>query len=270
MIPSGDDTQFFAEQGYWLAPRLFDEATIRDARAHAASVCEGIYEKGEAPQLVYPVTDPAKGLRKFDNAWWADRVIESIATSPAIGQIAATLLGVREIYLWHDQLLWKPGGSEEHGNVGWHQDKGYWTASSTSDMLTAWVAFDDVTAEMGAMRFVAGSNHWGSVITNLSAFFETDHDAQRRAVQLPAEAEWREVVAAMPAGHASFHHCKTIHASGPNRTDRARPGLAVHLMSGEARLVKGRGHPNEALFDAEDGALWRGPRFPRLWPPETK
>jgi hypothetical protein len=37
-------------------------------------------------------------------------------------------------------------------------------------------------------------------------------------------------------------------------------------MSGEARLVKGHGHNNEAIFGGEDGALFRGPRFPRLWP----
>jgi hypothetical protein len=38
------------------------------------------------------------------------------------------------------------------------------------------------------------------------------------------------------------------------------------MMSGEARLVKGNRHDNETIFGGENGALFRGPKFPRLWP----
>lgn len=264
LLPSASDKAFFAENGYWIAPRLFDEATVAAAQEHARRVIEGSYDRGEGPYIVYPVADPERGLRKIDDAWWADSVIASIVTSPVIGRIAAELLGVEEVYLWHDQLLWKPGTSEAFGNVGWHQDKGYWSSASGEEMITAWVALDDITEDMGPMRFVSGSNHWD--LLPQGSFFDGNLEAQRERIESSGSGSWNEAAALMSAGQASFHHCKTFHGSGPNTTGRSRRSLAIHLMSGETRLVKGNGHPNERLLDGPDGSLWRGPRFPRLWP----
>ena len=78
--------------------------------------------------------------------------------------------------------------------------------------------------------------------------------------------DWREVPVILKAGQASFHDCMTLHGSGPNRSTRPRRSIAVHMMSGGTRLVKGNRHDNERIFGGEDGELYRGPRFPRLWP----
>lgn len=259
------DVRFFRENGFWLSPKMFDDELLAQAREHLERLRRGEYEKGEPPLSNYrPSGDDAKGLVKIDNGWWADRVMERFATSPEIGEIAARLLGVEEIYLWHDQTLYKPPASGAAGNVGWHQDKGYWASSSTTDMITAWVAFDDVDEENGAMRFVAGSNHWGLV--NESDFFNPDMEGQKARIRRPGGAEWKEVPALLKAGEVSFHHCLTLHGSGPNRSNRPRRSIAVHMMSGEARLVKGNRHDNETIFGGENGALFRGPKFPRLWP----
>lgn len=260
-----DATAFFDEHGWWIGEDpLFDAATAAAAADRTRAVCAGSYATGEAPQIVYPVEDD-RSLRKIDNAWWADDVLARIVTNPEIGRIAAELIGADEIHLWHDQLLWKPPGGEAKANVGWHQDRGYWTASSSSKMLTAWVAFTDVTEDMGALRFVDRSHRWGTVIRG-NAFFETDLERQRMEAELPEGAVWKEEVAELRAGQVSFHHCKTIHGSGPNASDRDRMSIAVHLVAGDAVVVEGRHHPNLELFDAAPGAPFRGPRFPRLWP----
>lgn len=265
LLPTPDDIRFFQENGYWIAPKLFDDALLHQAREHIERLRRREYEKGEEPLSNYqPSGDLEKGLVKIDNGWWADRVMEAFATSPKLGRIAALLLGVPEIYLWHDQVLYKPGESGASGNVGWHQDKGYWASASTTDMITAWVAFEDVDEENGCMRFVAGSHRWGLV--NESDFFNPDLEGQRSRMRLPGGAEWREVPAILKAGQASFHHCMTLHGSGPTRSDRPRRSIAVHMMSGETRLVAGNKHANERIFGGADGQLYRGPRFPRLWP----
>ena len=157
-LPDESAVSFFQRNGYWIAPRLIDDSLIEQARDHIERLRRGEYEKGEAPLSNYrPSGDEAKGLVKIDNGWWADSVMERFATSPILGQIAAALLAVPEIYLWHDQVLYKPGDSGAFGNVGWHQDKGYWASASGTNMITAWVAFDDVDEENGCMRFVPGS-----------------------------------------------------------------------------------------------------------------
>jgi ectoine hydroxylase-related dioxygenase (phytanoyl-CoA dioxygenase family) len=264
-LPTEQGIHFFRENGFWLASKLFSDDLISQAHEHMEMLRRREYEKGEEPLSNYqPSGDAARGLVKIDNGWWADRVMEQFATSSKLGQIAALLLGVPEIYLWHDQVLYKPGASGAAGNVGWHQDKGYWASSNTVDMVTAWVAFDDVMEDNGCMRFVAGSNHWGLV--NESDFFNADLEGQKGRMRLPGGAEWTEVPAILKAGEVSFHHCMTLHGSGPNRTERPRRSIAVHMMSGDARLVKGKGHDNERIFGGEDGEPFRGPRFPRLWP----
>lgn len=55
-----------------------------------------------------------------------------------------------------------------------------------------WVAFDDVTGAMGALRFVPGSHRWGALCGKW--FFETDLDRTRGGITLPDGAEWREAV----------------------------------------------------------------------------
>jgi len=262
------DVEFFRENGCWIAPKLFDDGLLEQARDHIEHLRRGDYEKGRPPLSNYrPSGDLRRGLVKIDNGWWADSVMERFATSPLLGEIAARLLGVPEIRLWHDQVLYKPGDSGASGNVGWHQDKGYWQSSSTCDMITAWVAFDDVDEDNGCMRFVPGSHRWGLV--EESDFFNPDLEGQQRSMALPAGARWSEVPVVLKAGQASFHHCLLLHGSGPNRSNRPRRSIAVHMMSGEARLVAGNRHDNERILlehGGRDGDLFRGWWFPRLWP----
>lgn len=272
LLPIEDDIRFFNENGFWVSKKLFDDTLLDQALAHMEMIYRGEYEKGEAPLSNYiPSQESTKGLRKTDNAWWADRTMESIATAPILGEIAATLLRVPHIHLWHDQMLYKPGQSEAFGNVGWHQDKHYWASASGLDMVTAWVAFDDVDEENGAMRFVPGSNHWGLLDEN--DFFNPDMTSQRKRMNIPSGAKWEEFVCNLSRGCVSFHHCMTLHGSGPNTSVRLRRSMAVHLMSGDTALVEGKGHDNERLlksqpgFDtATTGTLYRGPRFPQLYP----
>lgn len=66
-----------------------------------------------------------KDVLKINNSWWINSTIRSAVTSKEIGKIAADLLGISEIRLWHDQAICKPGGvceGDSSGNIGWHQD----------------------------------------------------------------------------------------------------------------------------------------------------
>jgi hypothetical protein len=37
----------------------------------------------------------------------------------------------------------------------------------------------------------------------------------------------------IPKGHMSFHHCRTYHGSGTNRSPRPRRAISFHLQDGE-------------------------------------
>ena len=105
-----------------------------------------------------------------------------------------------------------------------------------SEVFTAWIAVGDVTEDMGAMRFVRGSHHWGDL--KGGNFFDSDHDAQQKAIKLPPEETWEEEAAVLPSGAISFHHSYTLHGSGSNTSYCPRRSFALHLRTERSRPIK--------------------------------
>src|ERR1043166_9010543 len=119
LLPSETDARFFAENGYWLGPKILTDERLDELRGHMDRVYAGDFETGRPPWSASwkPGDDPG-ALRKTDNSHWADDVIRALALDATVGAMAARLLGVSSIRLWHDQLLYKPGGGKPTGNVG--------------------------------------------------------------------------------------------------------------------------------------------------------
>lgn len=100
-----------------------------------------------------------------------------------------------------------------------------------------------------------------------------EHDLGRRERALAAAGRrLTKVPATLRRGQVSFHHCRTIHGSGPNRSGQPRRSLAVHLQPDDNRFesaAPAAGHRNDDLCrrtatgepDYTDPEL-----FPRLWP----
>src|ERR1041384_2082915 len=68
-----------------------------------------------------------KAFLQIINLWRRDKFIEKFVLAKRFGKIAADLMGVEGVRLYHDQALYKePGG----GITPWHQDEYYWPLSS--------------------------------------------------------------------------------------------------------------------------------------------
>ncbi len=70
----------------------------------------------------------------------------------------------------------------------------------------------------------------------------TRHFAEREASDLERMLEENaaynnarvvKVPMVIPKGHMSFHHCRTYHGSGANRSSRPRRAISFHLQDGE-------------------------------------
>lgn len=272
LLPSADEVEFFQREGYWLGPRVVEDERIEKLRRAMDRVYACEYQTGKPPwsSSWKPGDDPS-ALRKTDNSHWSDLTLRELALDATIGAMCARLLQVDEIRLWHDQLLYKPGGGKTSGNVGWHQDYYYWQCSDRPEMVTAWVALDDVTVENGCMHVVPRSHRWGMM--KESDFFNTDIGNLEERVDIPEGDRFETVPCILPKGHVSFHHALTIHGSGPNSTEAPRRSLVIHTMSGNCRLrypSSADGHMNSLLLrlqcDGKPGGPWDGPYFPRLHP----
>ncbi|HZZ90799.1 MAG TPA: phytanoyl-CoA dioxygenase family protein [Caulobacteraceae bacterium] len=137
-------------------------------------------------------------------------------------KLAAQLMRLDEHLLrgW-GHMIRKPARVGEA--LPWHQDEAYWDPAMVYRALGSWLPLDDATPENGCMSFIPGS-HRGEVLPHrhvgddprIHALFTTPATADvARAVPVP-----------VAAGGAVFHHSRTLHASGPNRTEKARRAYA--------------------------------------------
>lgn len=226
-----EDLARFDADGYWISPKLIDDDQIAELQRAHDRVWAGDFD-GEGfpayPEQIKTEYDP-HAVRKIDNGWWVSDAVRDVVTSEVLGSVGRQLMQCERVRLWHDQVIYKPptGDAAMAGNIGWHQDCGYWKAADTTNMLTAWIALQDTDLNNGGMRSIAGSHKWG-LIEDSDTFFDQDLEGLHK--KYSHLGEWRDEPCILPAGCASFHHGLCFHGSGPNQIDQPRLSIVAHLM----------------------------------------
>jgi non-heme Fe2+,alpha-ketoglutarate-dependent halogenase len=171
---------------------------------------------------------------------WANELVRN----PLILDAVEDLIGPN-ILCWSTTFFIKEANSPSY--VSWHQDATYW-GLSTSDVITAWVAFADAPVESGAMKFWPGS-HLKQVEHRDT--FDKDNllsRGQEMAVNVPDN---EGVDVPLKAGEMSLHNVLLAHGSGPNTTNDRRIGLAIRYIPPHVRQVKG-GRDSAMLVRGKD------------------
>ncbi len=276
LLPTDDDVAFYAEHGYYVSKVLFPPEEI-DAVLEAS---ERFYrlelDEPSAPGLeaYRPTGKYGAGLRKHDQSSMFSTGLRALATHPILGAIAARLAQTPSVRLWHEQLLYKPTDNpDKQSNVGWHTDRGYWKTCTSANMITAWVPFHDCDEEMGTITMVDGSHRWPDNTAGLN-FFSNDLEGLEKNF-ITGGNPIVKVPISLLKGQISFHHCQTIHGSGPNRSPLPRRSIAVHMQDDanrfrEYRYPDGRlaRHGNDLLCRKHgDYPDYTDPIFcPVIWP----
>jgi hypothetical protein len=231
LLPGEQDVAFYRSHGYWISPVILPDELLDAAQHGMDRYYAGDYDAAPAGVGGFRPED-GHGLRKHDYASLRVAELARLVAYPLIAASAAVLCGSAGIRLWHDQLLYKP--VDEPGvpaNVGWHTDRQYWLSCRSDDMLTAWVGFHDVDESGGSVSFMDGSHRWD--VAGLD-FFAQDLAGLR--ARLAARGHpIRPRPSRMRRGQVSFHHCRTVHGSGPNLGTEPRRSLAIHLQPADNR-----------------------------------
>ncbi|GAB4185845.1 MAG: hypothetical protein Kow00105_00240 [Phycisphaeraceae bacterium] len=229
--------------GYHIVDQpVLPERDVQAAVRGMDAIRQGTFETGSPPLFDHwkPGDDPNK-LCKVEMPQIADLSIRKLISSSILGEWAARITGARMVQVWWVQLLYKPPAPKGHTaptQVGWHRDMQYWNEwEPGSELFTAWVALSDVTEDAGPMIFVPGSHRWD--IDDGGDFFNQDMNSQKSAFKVPDGQRWTEVLDLLPAGGFSFHHCLTIHGSGPNHSNGPRRSFAIHLRTENSSLRPG-------------------------------
>ena len=231
LLPTDDEVRLYRERGFYLSRPLFTDEEVDAAqrgseRFYARDLDEPPFPM---PDRWRPTGEYGDGLRKHDYASFFSLGLSALVRHPLLAAVAARLAGTPQVRLWHDQLLFKPTDNPDRkANVGWHTDRGYWKTCSSPNMLTAWIPFHDCDEEHGTITMIDGSQHWPDNTQTLN-FFSSDLEGLEKRF----DTGGRPIVKVpmnMTKGQVSFHHCLTIHGSGPNRRPDPRRAIAVHLQ----------------------------------------
>ena len=204
-------------------------------------------------------------LQSF-NLWRLDEHLARFSCSPRFAKVAADLLGVDGVRMYHDQALFKEAGG---GRTPWHQDQHYWPLGE-APTITMWMPLADLRPEVGSMEFVSGTHLEGNLVD-----LGISDESEAAYAALIADRGWQiETHGPLKAGDATFHAGWTLHAARPNPTADLRPVMTVIYVDADATVAEPANDAQRLdlaiwLKGSEPGGPIVGEANPILWPTES-
>lgn len=272
---------FFRENGYLRYGRVLDQDEVVLYRDKLDAVIDEENRGGrdDEPEFKFGHKRPTdmvdenheRAIVQYINMWKRDAEYNNLLHHPVITGVAKALLGTDRLRLWHDQIISKP--PKENGHFHFHQDFYLWPLMDPN-ILTCWLALDDVDPTNGSMHVMPSSHR-------KPEFGLEAYEAEQAAIRA-AEADGRELPPESPrqlmrhepseigtsvdlsAGECMFHHCLNFHSTPANVTSRQRRAHILIYMADGVRVNVNRSqqHPLLPGFEVGHGEPLAGKGFP--------
>ena len=217
----------FREDGFIQLPNVLSADVLAEYGPHVDRLVAERNRLKDIPLEQRTIYDQA--FIQVCNLWRESDRVRELAFSPRLARIAAELLGVRGVRMWHDQALYKePSG----GVTPWHVDQQYWPMASASS-ITAWIPLQAVPIEMGPLCFGRGS-HRKRIGRDLEISAESDREIGAAVDQHKIS----EVQRPYALGDVSFHLGWTLHRAGTNASAACRRVFTIIYMDVDMRLAE--------------------------------
>jgi ectoine hydroxylase-related dioxygenase (phytanoyl-CoA dioxygenase family) len=175
------------------------------------------------------ISDYGKMFTQVTNIWRKSEAVRRFVFAKRFARIAAELMGVSGVRLYHDQALVKePGGKP----TPWHQDFYYWPLD-TEHTITMWMPLVDVPREMGSMSFVRGSHR-----DNAFKQLPISETSQAYFEQVIREQNSSVCSYALKAGDATFHSGRTLHSAHANSSSVRREVMTIIYYADGTRIME--------------------------------
>ncbi|QNE19773.1 phytanoyl-CoA dioxygenase family protein [Kribbella qitaiheensis] len=216
----------FAADGFVKLRKVLSPATIA---AYEPEITGKVIELNTQHLPLEERDTYGKAFLQVMNLWQNSELVLEFVSSPRLARIAAQLLGVRSVRLYHDQALYKESGG---GVTPWHADQYYWPFA-TDRCVTAWIPLQETPLEMGPLAFAAGSQSFDH-----GRDLPISDDSERILQTALAEQKYPEVVEAFELGDVSYHRGWTFHHAGANETDIPRRVMTVIYVDAEMEIAE--------------------------------
>ncbi len=225
---SAEEAAAFQQDGHILIRDILDQDT---AQYYKEVISQAAARHNEEKRKLEDRDTYGKAFLQIMNLWLVDEEVKRFVLAKRFAKIAADLLEVDNVRLYHDQALFKePGG----GPTPWHQDQNYWPLD-TSNTITMWMPLVDIpNAEMGMLTFATGSHKQN----NVSDVIISD-ESEKTFAEYVKENNFPVVHPdAMQAGDATFHYGYTIHNAPGNSSDKMRAVMTIIYYADGAKVTE--------------------------------
>jgi ectoine hydroxylase-related dioxygenase (phytanoyl-CoA dioxygenase family) len=220
----------YNDRGYYAPVRVLSPAE--------ASAMRGKLEAHERAHG--PLKGPMRHKSHLLFTW-----LDDLIRHPAILDAVEDVIGPN-ILCWSSSFFIKE--PRDPGFVSWHQDSTYW-GLDPADIITAWVALSESSAENGAMRVIPDSQKLEQ-IPHRDTFAADNLLTRGQEIAVEVD-EAKAVMLALLPGEMSIHHVRLIHGSEPNPSGKRRIGFAIRYLPTHVRQIVGT-HDSATLVRGVD------------------
>jgi len=268
-MPSPQQLQRELNATYPLEPaavqRFKRDGYIKLKGVLSASALALLREEMTASLVAELGEEPGLDFRSAEMMWLENELFRQFVLSPRIAEIAAGLMQVPSVRLYHDNALAKEPGC---GRTPWHYDRDHFPIA-TPNICTAWIPLQAIPRSMGPLAFAVGMDAYRHLENLPFSKFDTSYD--RAVAESLAEHGIETDDGAFELGEISFHHVYSFHTAGPNLTTDSRMVLATTYFEDGARVVDAptmiSGDWRKFMPGVEAGQLIASPYNPVCFPP---
>jgi len=221
---SPDAIQFFREKGYVKLKHVLSPALLE---YYSEVITEWVFKLNKLTKPMEERTTYEKAFLQVMNLWRENEGIKQFVFNKRLARIAAQLMQVDGVRLYHDQALYKePSG----GITPWHADQFYWPLSN-SNAVTVWVPLQHTPMEMGPLAFAEASQ-------TLEIGRDKEISDESEAILAQALKQFPICEAPFELGEVSYHAGWTYHRAGSNVSSKARRVMTIIYMDKDIRIVE--------------------------------
>lgn len=210
------------KNGWLVVNSVFSEAITVDIADLATTIATNemdITNNYSADQSTNGEVAPRKIMQPFKKS----QKFRDFVLDPKLRSLIQQILKKTPV-LAQDQIFMKPpnfGSAKPY-----HQDNAYFKCEPGDDVITAWIALDDVNSENGCLRYIDGS-HKEPILEHKPIPDETYNLAPDKSeIDLSKES-----LGVVKKGGVIFHHGATLHTSHRNESLRWRRAYATHWVT---------------------------------------
>jgi ectoine hydroxylase-related dioxygenase (phytanoyl-CoA dioxygenase family) len=223
-----EQIRFFRQNGYIKLKQVLSPETLA---YYGDEISRKVIELNTMNLPMEKRNTYQKAFLQIMNLWLKSDIVKEFVMSKRLGRIAAELMGVTGVRLYHDQALYKePSG----GITPWHADQFYWPLSN-ENTCTVWIPLQETPMNMGPLGFAEKSHNM-----EFGRDLEISDTSEQQLQDALKQANYPLNDTPFDLGEVSYHYGWTYHRAGPNTSDKARKVMTIIYLQDGMRVINPR------------------------------